>query len=260
MITSLKSRVGIAGAAVALSMAAGAASAVTVEINVTNNQASGGLSLTPFFSAFHDGSFDTFDPGGFASDYVELLAEEGSPAGALEAAARAGATAGVAAAPEGFEGAPVIEPGETATLRLQVNASQDRFLSILSMVIPSNDLFVGNSNPEAYEVFDAAGNFTGIAPIDIGTDRVYDAGTEENNNIGAAFNTAGGEATDTLDPIALVGDLGFLLNEGTPIGPVTNIGSSLATVSIAAVPLPPAVAMMLAGLGLLGWTARRRSA
>lgn len=260
MITSLSPRAALAGAAIAFALMAGTASAVTVEINVTNNQSVGGLSLTPFFSAFHNGTFDTFDPGGLASDYVELLAEEGSPAGALDAAARAGATAGVAAAPGGFEGAPVIEPGETATLRLQVNASQDRFLSILSMVIPSNDLFVGNSNPEAHEIFDASGNFVGT-DIEIGTANVYDAGTEDNTNLGAAFNTAGGEATDTSNPIALVGgDLDFLLGEGTPIGAVTGINTSLATVSIAAVPLPPAFAMMLAGLGLLGWTARRRTA
>ena len=246
-----------ATAALALSLSASAASAATLKVEITNNQASGGLSLTPLFTAFHDGSFDTFDPGGQASDYVELLAEEGDPSGALGAAAAAGATAGVAAAPGGFPGAPVIEPGETAELRITVDPSSGRYLSFLSMVIPSNDLFIGNSNPFAYEIFDAAGVFTNLADIVLTTANVYDAGTEVNDNLGAAFNTGGGTATDTNDPIALAGDLGFLLGEGTPIGPVTNIGVPLASISVSQVPLPPALALSLAGLGLLGWTSRR---
>lgn len=245
-------------AAVMLALTSVGAVAKTVQITVTNNQASGGLSLTPFFTAFHNGNFDTFDPGGSASSYVELLAETGDASGALGAAANAGATAGVAAAPGGFPGAPVLEPGEVATLRLNVDPANGQYLSFLSMVIPSNDLFVGNSNPTAHQIFDASGAFTGISDIVLTTGNVYDAGTEANTNQGAAFNTAGGVATDTSNPIGLANDLSFLLGQGTPIGPVTNIGASLATISVTLVPLPPALTMSLAGLALLGWTGRRR--
>ncbi|MEM6826278.1 MAG: spondin domain-containing protein [Pseudomonadota bacterium] len=256
-LTSPLARAAVLAAAL-MFCAATAVTAATLKVEVTNNQASGGLSLTPFFTAFHDGSFDTFDPGGRASDYLELLAEEGDPSGALGAAASAGATAGVAAAPGGFPGAPVIEPGETASLRITVDPSSGRYLSFLSMVIPSNDLFVGNSDPFAYEVFDGSGAFTNLADIFLTTANVYDAGTEANNNLGAAFNTAGGDPTETDDPIALVGDLAFLLGQGTPIGPVTNIGVPLASISVSQVPLPPGIALSLAGLGLLGAAARRR--
>ena len=258
MMSTLLGRAGAVALCCVLSAAA--AGAATLKVTVTNQQETGGLSLTPFFTAFHDGSFDTFDPGGRASPYVELLAEEGDPSGALGAAASAGATAGVAAAPGGFPGAPVIEPGESAELTIRVNPNDGRYLSFLSMVIPSNDLFVGNSNPLAYEIFDGAGAFTNIADIFLTTANVYDAGTEANTNLGAAFNTAGGAPTDTADPIALAGDLGFLVGQGTPIGPVTNIGTPLASISVAQVPVPPAMALSLAGLGLLGFATRRRKA
>ena len=50
------------------------------------------------------------------------------------------------------------------------------------MVIPSNDAWIGNGNPMAYEVIDSAGNFIGTEFIVAGTD-VLDAGTEMNDEI-----------------------------------------------------------------------------
>jgi len=47
--------------AAALISMAGAASAVSLKISVTNNSGMGGLTLTPLYTAFHDGTFDTFE-------------------------------------------------------------------------------------------------------------------------------------------------------------------------------------------------------
>ena len=69
------------------------------------------------------------------------------------------------------------------------------------MIIPSNDAFIGNEDPLAYELFDAEGNFTGRVTIDIFASDIYDSGTEVNDGQGAAgfslgLNGDGGTSTD----------------------------------------------------------------
>ena len=241
-------------------LAAGAAHAAPLDITFTNVQSAGGLALTPFLTVLHDGSYDPFDAGGTASAGVEAIAEEGDVS--VELGTLGGETAGVALAPDGFPGAPVIEPGETATLRLDVDPASDRFLTFLSMVIPSNDLFVGNDDPMAYEIFDAVGEFVLDGPIEVFAGAVWDAGTEVNNGQGAAFSTDGGTATETSDPIALAGSLDVLLGINAPTGPITTVpgaGDLLFTVEVAPapIPLPAGLPLMLAALGGLAFVRRR---
>ncbi len=243
---------------------AGAASAATLKISVTNTQAADGVYLTPLFTALHDGSFDSFDSGSAASASVENLAEEGDPGGLVADARAAGAVADVIFAPAGFGGAPVIDPGETATIFLDVDPNSARFLSFMSMVIPSNDIFIGNDDPMAYEVFDMAGNFTGLGPIDIFSDDAWDAGTELNNGLGAPFNTAGGTATDVDGLITPASDRLFFLNgQETVAGTTINLAqgrNQLARIEVSAVPLPAGLPLLLAGLGAFGWMRRRQRA
>ena len=160
-------------------------------------------------------------------------------------------------APKGFAGAPVVDPGETASVTVEVDPGAER--RFLPMVIPSDDTFVGNDDPLAREVFDAAGAFTGIGPILVMADEVRDAGTEVNDLMGAAFSTAGGEDTDEDGVIAAWGDLGIIV--GTPIPPSGSIegvpaaGEAPASIEIAPpvpVPVPAALPLAAAGLGLLG--------
>jgi len=249
--------------AIALAVMATAAQAATLEVSITNESTTDGLFLTPVLSIFHDGSFDAFDEGSAASAGVEAIAEGGQVGTVLQAATDAGANAGVLANPAGFAGAPLIDPGETATLLFDVNPD-DRYFSFLSMVIPSNDLFIGNDNPMAYEVFDAAGLFTNLGTINVYGGDVWDGGTEANDNQGAAFNPGGGTSTDTTDVITRLSSLSFLLGEergaGGTVGSVQGSQDLLATINIAAVPLPAGLPMLIAGLGLLGLTKRRQSA
>ncbi len=242
----------------------GAASAATLKISVTNTQGADGVYLTPLFTALHDGSFDSFDSGSAASGSVENLAEEGNPGGLVADATAAGAVANVIFAPAGFGGAPVIDPGETATILLDVDPSSARFLSFMSMVIPSNDIFIGNDDPMAYEVFDMAGNFTGLGPIDVYSDDAWDAGTELNDGLGAPFNTAGGTATDVDGLITPASDRLFFLNgQETVAGTTINLAqgrNQLARIEVSAVPLPAGLPLLLAGLGAFGWMRRRQRA
>lgn len=243
-------------------LAAGAAHAVPVEITITNQSGPGGLALTPVLTVLHGGGYDAFDAGAPASPGVEEIAEEGDVG--PELATLGGEATGVAAAPGGFAGAPVIEPGESATVTVNVDPASDRYLTFLSMVIPSNDLFVGNDDPFAYEVFDASGAFAFAGPIRILGGDVRDAGTEANDGLGAAFSTDGGTATETPGGVVtLAGDLSVLLGTNAPTGPITAVqgaGDFLATVEVAIVPLPaglPLAAMGLGGLALLRRRARR---
>ena len=256
----------LAALATATTLMASGAAAVTLEVTVTNNQAADGVFLTPLYVGFHDGSFDAFDVGSTASAGVERLAEEGDPS--LVAAERTVAAptsqGGVITGPAGFGSVagqpPVLDAGETATLRITVDAS-NRYLTFLSMIIPSNDAFIGNDNPFAYEIFDAAGAFTGISPIEVTLGDIWDAGTEVNNGIGAAFNAAGGVGTDQNGTISLLGDPSALFGQntaaGTTIGSV--LGNSVATISVAAVPLPAGLPLMATALGLFGLAGLKRT-
>ena len=117
---------------------------VTVE-NLSTNE---GLFLTPVWIGFHDGSFDSYDQGSPASMGLERLAEDGTVAD-ISAEFQAAAPTGdesVVFGPGGFGGAPVLDPGEVAVEDITVD-SANRFFSYASMVIPSNDAFIGNGDP-----------------------------------------------------------------------------------------------------------------
>ncbi|MBM7068163.1 spondin domain-containing protein [Actibacterium sp. 188UL27-1] len=243
-----------------ISLCAGAAMAASVQITITNNQTEQGLYLTPLFTTLHDGSFDTFNPDDTASQALEDLAEEGSVGGLVAQAEAGGFRTGILANANGFGGAPVLDPGETATFTFDnVNTGTERFLSFAAMVIPSNDAFIGN--PEGIEIFDANGNFTGLGPIELSFANVWDGGTEENDGQGAAFNPTGGTSTDTSEGVALLDSLAFLDGQPTADGTTVDFsqtGTSLATIEIAVVPLPAALPLLLAGLGGLTVLGRRR--
>ena len=236
---------------------------VTISINNPGNSS---FSLTPLWYGFHDGGFDFFDPGTTASASLEALAEDGIVSG-LQSDFTTLATLGqqgVLAAPGGFAGAPVIEPGETASFTFDLNAS-NRFLSFASMIIPSNDSFIGT--PNAIEIFNADGTFVGggnSRTLTIRYENIWDAGTEVNDTFGAAFSLVGGTSTDENGLIGLLppGGLDNFLNTQTPAGTIERLfspGSTVATITITAVPEPSSMALIaLVGTSFVAFRRRMK--
>lgn len=158
---------------------------VTVRVTARNPAPEHGNYLTPVWIGFHNGAFDLFNLGAPASAGLESLAEDGATALLTSAfnATNAGSVSGV------LDLFGPIAPGAAVSrlFTLDGNASRNRYLSYASMIIPSNDGFVGNDDPRAHAVFDADGNFTSVRFMVAGA-QGYDAGTEVNDELPA--NTA----------------------------------------------------------------------
>jgi len=256
---------------------AGAAHATSLTITVENTQTvsdqGNGLSLTPFWVSFLDtsGTFDAFNVGEAASAEVEAIAEVGTVGGldAAAAAAQADAVTGVVTAPGGV--APTIDPGETGTLVIEVDPFANDWFQFLSMVVPTNDTFVGLDRP--VDLFDDNGVFFGPQTFDLTLVNTYDAGTEENTFLdGAAFlaGVNGGLGTETDGVIGSWQPTDFsreLLADGqTFLDPLLaqaffdgNTSLGRVTISLtpdAAVPVPGAA--ILFGSMLAGGIAARR--
>jgi hypothetical protein len=256
---------GAGGAIAALALAATttltttASAAVEITVTIENLAPADGNWLTPVWGGFHDGGYDLFDPGSAASPGLERIAEDGN-AMVLREEFGAGAPSGV----DGMIGGAPIAPGDVVTQTFTVDAA-NRFFSYASMVLPSNDAFVGNADAMGVAVFGEDGTFTG-ADFFLTGDMVWDAGTEVNDELPENTAFFGQAAPDTGVPeggvVALhPGFLGSLGNPGTPSilgdpqfagADFTIPGYPIARVTI--VPAPGALAL----LGLAGLAGPRR--
>ncbi|MDF1810190.1 MAG: spondin domain-containing protein [Phycisphaerales bacterium] len=259
-----------------LIVAASGANAEAVSVTIENTMASDSFFFTPFWISAHNGSFDTYDSGASAADFAGLtqLAETGntgplSDAFSASAAGAAGGTQATVTA-SAFDGdAPVFSPGESTSFNLDVgDASVNRYFSFASMVIPSNDLFVANGNPVAYQLFDELGNFTGETVIEIYGRDVNDNGSEVNSaGNDAAFSTNDGQSLpefgDIRDLFSNDADSGYLDSfigsttaNGATIGSSFGAGDLIARITITQVPTP-GTATLLMGSGLMMMRRRR---
>lgn len=199
---------------------------VTIESLVPEN----GVYFSPVWVGFHDGSFDLFDVGSLASEAIERIAEDGNVsvlrADFAAATAAGGGMDGVITSPAGFVGLPLFDPGESVTAEFTLTPAQHRYMSFASMVVPSNDAFIGNHNPRAIELFDAAGTFKGKQIITILGSMVWDAGTELNTEMDAAFinQTAPNTGVPTMSPV--LPHPGYLGSYGNPGGTPIILGGT----------------------------------
>ena len=196
---------------------------VELTITVENLAIEGGLTQTPLWFGIHEGNFQTARVGQEANNFggLELIAEDGDPSElATRFAATSGGSGGVITAPDGFSGAPVIEPREVGSAQVSVfNTNENRFFSFANMLIPSNDAFLANLNPRAYELFDQHGFYRGDQSITVTGRDVWDAGTEVNAiGAGAPFATAGGVGVDENGVIHRHEGLNEFIGSALPTG------------------------------------------
>lgn len=177
--------------ALLLAMTANAA-AVQVRVTVENLAPENSVSLAPFRFGFSNGTFDAFDNNAVAfllgeADIsqapIVTIAEGGSGLTWFPAfeAAEPNANLGSVLGPT----VPPFLPGQSNAATFEIDPS-NRFFTFGTMVVPSNDHFLGNDSPTLFEIFDAGGNLIRDTIVEDAS-RIWDAGSETQNPANAAF-------------------------------------------------------------------------
>jgi hypothetical protein len=177
---------------------AATSSAQTVKLRVTvqNLAPANSVSLAPFRFGFGNGTFDSFDNNqpafllgapDISQAPIVTIAEGGSGSTWFPAfqAAEPNANLGSILGPS----IPPFLPGQSSSIELEVNSS-NRYFTFGTMIVPSNDHFLGNANPMAFEVLDMNGNLM-LTSITEDASRIWDAGSETENPANAAFLVGG---------------------------------------------------------------------
>lgn len=157
---------------------------VQILVTVQNLAPANSVSFAPLHVGFNNGTFDAFNINTPATAPIISIAEGGSGSDWIPAFQAADPTAVL-----GQIGGPLL-PGMSASRSFMVDTSVNRFFTFASMVIPSNDLFIGNDNPAAFEIVDAQGNLL-ISQINQTAAQIWDAGSEIADPANAAFVVGG---------------------------------------------------------------------
>lgn len=151
-----------------LTLAATPLLSLAAEFDVDIHNPTRGLYYTPLLVAAHTPDQALFEPGGTASSELQAMAEGGDIAPLVTALDAAGAT--IVDNPAGG----LLAPGATTTATVNTdNATANTHLSIVAMLLPTNDGFLALNN---LEVPTQPGTYTYNL-------NAYDAGTEANDEL-----------------------------------------------------------------------------
>jgi hypothetical protein len=166
--------------------AAPSANAVDFDVQITN--LSNGIYFTPFLVAAHPAGNNLFMAGQPASANLQAMAEGGSISGLSADVTALGAT--VVENPAGG----LLAPATSTTFNMNTDGTSNDRLSIVAMLLPTNDAFAGLN---ALEIPTEPGVYTFDVPA-------YDAGTEANDEL-LTGGGAPGAAGMPADPGGLAG-------------------------------------------------------
>lgn len=171
-------------AAAILAASAGSASAADLTFDIQN--LTQGMYFTPLLLVAHTPDASLFEVGEAASAEIQAMAEGGSLDGL--AAIGASINADALANPAGG----LLAPGQTVSGDLMTMDSNS-VLSVVAMILPSNDGFVGLDN---WAIPESPGTYTLYL-------NAYDAGTEANDELrgGGAPGAPGMPVPPPLDPL-----------------------------------------------------------
>ncbi len=145
------------------------------ELTVTVENLTNGINFTPLLVAAHTSDTSVFRTGTEASTSLQAMAEGGDLVDLVADLTTADATLVQDPA------AGMLAPGQsTTTEEISTDETDNRYLSVVAMMLPTNDGFVGL---DSWMIPRKAGTYK----MDI---YAYDAGTEANNEL---INSEGGE-------------------------------------------------------------------
>lgn len=185
----------------AASMATVAPLTTAAELEITVQNLTRGIYFTPLLVAAHTTDAQLFSVGEMASADLQAMAEGGDISG-LEAIASS-----IAADSISNPAAGLLGPTASTTTMLSTDDS-NTVLSIVAMMLPTNDGFVGLNS---WSIPEEAGTYTVYL-------NAYDAGTEANDEVrgSGAPGEAGFPVPGPLD--ALLGSAGTGVTADSPNG------------------------------------------
>ncbi len=179
-------KIGLAGLTAAAMTWISTAHAIDFEVEITN--LTNEIYFTPFLAAAHENSARLFEVGQPASANLRAMAEGGDISG-LEADVIA-INATVVANPAGG----ILAPADSTTFQMNTDGTSNDRLTIVSMLLPTNDAFAGLN---AIEIPTEPGVYIYYLPA-------YDAGTEANDELVTGGGAPGAPGIP-LDPGGLSG-------------------------------------------------------
>ncbi|MPZ41899.1 MAG: PEP-CTERM sorting domain-containing protein [Betaproteobacteria bacterium] len=246
--------------AIALGLSAGTQAAlIQVNVTVENLAPANSVRFAPLRVGFHGGVFDSFDIGAPAAAPIVSIAEGGSGSAWFPAfaAADAGAVLGTAA--------DALLPGQSDSATFAVDPATNPYFTFASMVVPSNDFFVGNDDPQQYRLFGASGNLL-VSAITQRSRDLWDAGSEIHDPAAAAFVGNNDLRADQNSVVALnfaefAAFDGMLTAAGYIFQSQLAADTEIYRISFAVTPVPEphTYVLMALGLALVGWVGSRRT-